>query len=652
MNTAQLTSVKNDTDEIVYATLRLSDSDRGPQLIFPAHEETPLLTAPEQFLMPRADNEDEFAQQHIELRIGDRYTYCLWQSLSDDRVRFSADGEWSAPSDTNGLPGLPEMTPEASRYQLHITANGELRGDLQVLGPVSGEPVEVSDSPNEAAFERARAEAIAEIDEIRRGQPGQRSPTQRLDAIYKELDIPRNEPDKNKTFGMSRGNKLGTDWLVQTPNCWGRAAANLPTDHSRELGSHIETMIKKAEKWVDILLLDPGPRLTRDDWFFTCLANALNHVVRQSNVTVRILLGQYPSRISGTKELLEAVLKEVGSGSGRLELHAGAVERLLVEEVCWNHSKLIAVDGKYAMVGGHNLWDRDYLRWAPVHDVSMQIEGPAAQLSHRFCDQLWKEWFEKRGSRVWRDYANTTERRVHKLPDPPPMSNMPVPGPGQGGTPILAAGCRGGIARGMSNHSTFALQLALNRAAKSIKLSQQDIRKDNFDNHQVVDALSHAILRGVRVDVVLSSDGASSGAGVSYKNGHGEARYVHAEISKRTRALASGGVDVDRLLKDNLKIAQIRFSADDVWPRGSGEFNGQQRLERRIANHAKVVIVDDLLFYIGAENLYPVIKRIAFMPIEGSLQDYGFFVEGVVETRQLLNKYWGPLWHWSSRTVL
>ena len=30
--------------------------------------------------------------------------------------------------------------------------------------------------------------------------------------------------------------------------------------------------------------------------------------------------------------------------------------------VSWNHAKIIAVDGKYLWTGGHNFWDRHYLK--------------------------------------------------------------------------------------------------------------------------------------------------------------------------------------------------------------------------------------------------------------------------------------------------
>merc|ERR1719478_613296 len=57
--------------------------------------------------------------------------------------------------------------------------------------------------------------------------------------------------------------------------------------------------------------------------------------------------------------------------------------------VSWNHSKIIAVDGKHLWQGGHNLWSEHYLMFNPVHDLSMVAEGPVAMDAHRFADELW-----------------------------------------------------------------------------------------------------------------------------------------------------------------------------------------------------------------------------------------------------------------------
>ena len=60
------------------------------------------------------------------------------------------------------------------------------------------------------------------------------------------------------------------------------------------------------------------------------------------------------------------------------------------EGLTWNHAKIIAVDGKHLLTGGHNLWDAHYLKNDPVRDISTQLEGPVAVDGHKFLDEQWK----------------------------------------------------------------------------------------------------------------------------------------------------------------------------------------------------------------------------------------------------------------------
>ena len=41
----------------------------------------------------------------------------------------------------------------------------------------------------------------------------------------------------------------------------------------------------------------------------------------------------------------------------------------------WNHAKIIAVDGHLLVTGGHNLWEPDYLRAAPITDSTIELSG-------------------------------------------------------------------------------------------------------------------------------------------------------------------------------------------------------------------------------------------------------------------------------------
>ena len=62
---------------------------------------------------------------------------------------------------------------------------------------------------------------------------------------------------------------------------------------------------------------------------------------------------------------------------------------------------------------------------------------------------------------------------------------------------------------------------------------------------------------------------------------------------------------VNALLCSHVHLAPFRFGPDASWPGG-----------KAIANHAKLWMVDDRVFYIGSDNMYPV-----------NLQEFGYIVD-------------------------
>ena len=55
-------------------------------------------------------------------------------------------------------------------------------------------------------------------------------------------------------------------------------------------------------------------------------------------------------------------------------------------------------------------------------------------------------------------------------------------------------------------------------------------------------------------------------------------------------------------------------------------------------NHAKLVMVDDVAFHVGSQNLYPA-----------GLTEYGFIVDDAAAAAALDASYWQPLWANSGR---
>ena len=53
-------------------------------------------------------------------------------------------------------------------------------------------------------------------------------------------------------------------------------------------------------------------------------------------------------------------------------------------------------------------------------------------------------------------------------------------------------------------------------------------------------------------------------------------------------------------------------------------------------NHAKIMIVDDEVYVVGSDNLYP-----------GFLSEFNYLVEGTPAVQELIRSYWAPLWKYS-----
>ena len=109
-------------------------------------------------------------------------------------------------------------------------------------------------------------------------------------------------------------------------------------------------------------------------------------------VTVRFIIGQYPPDNVDVPAFYKALTD--GFDLGRLTVSVAAFRSCVAVDDCdsysWNHSKIIAIDGAEALVGGHNLWAQDYLMDEPVSDLSMRVKGPAAASAVRFIDRLWE----------------------------------------------------------------------------------------------------------------------------------------------------------------------------------------------------------------------------------------------------------------------
>lgn len=497
------------------------------------------------------------------------------------------------------------------------------------------------------------------------------------------------------TYDLTVGNSLRPGWLVQSPTRWGHRAGDLPFypfdcqdcerdvmlpachsdadckdggtcapiwpapnapstarkvcfGHSDALLLPLHDLVAGAQRSVDIAALQPVP----DTRFLAALRAGLRVLAASGRpVTVRLIVGQYPPDGADAAALLSSLTSGIRDTPGaRLHVSVAAMRSCTGDEKCrsfsWPHAKFIAIDGNEALVGGHNLWSEDYLVDKPVHDLSMRLRGPAAASASRFADRLWQfvcANLDRKPAVQLARFANGAEGTC------PAVLASPAPaGMAGGGLAMLAVGRLGaGITKDFANQSELARDLAFGSARRTIRMSQQDIgfmfgRSDALFPESTLDRLLDFIeRRDGHVYIVLSNRGASGNSGLSYSNDvsfAAFARHLRDKVQKQVDArdptaryeIKRGPDPINALLCSHIHLAPLRFGPDASWPHGIP-----------MANHAKLWMVDDRLFYIGSDNAYPV-----------NLQEFGYIVDDRQAAAEVLDAYWNPLWHWSQRAAL
>jgi len=533
--------------------------------------------------------------------------------------------------------------------------------------------------------------------------PDQSSVTPLLEQVERELE--KTDPTgsfRGVTYDLTSGNRLERDWIVQSPNWWGRHAADLPFyplqcadrncerdvalpscrsdadcgagvcrsiwpasgtslrrrvcfGHSDAMVLGLHDLVARARRSVDITLLQPAP----DARFMAALRAGVADLARSGRpVAIRVLIGQYPpDNVDAAALLAELTAEARIVSNGRIRLTVAAMRSCELTGKCdsfsWNHSKIVVVDGQDALVGGHNMWSPDYLVDNPVHDLSMRLHGPAAASASRFADALWQYVCAKAGA------GPTVTMGSFESGESAPGTTCPASfapkasGPGAaGGVPVLAVGrLAGGITKYFDNQGDLARDLMFGAARTSIRMVQQDIgfilaRADAIYPESTLERLVDFLeTRQGNIYIVLSNQGSIGNSGFAYDNGvplKMLAKHLRDMVSKRYEA---------RLEDENGRLdTSIRRGPDPV----NAMLCSRVHLAplrfgpdstwpggKTFANHSKFWMIDDRAFYIGSDNLYPV-----------DLQEFGYIVDDRKAAAELLEAYWNPVWQWSQRAAV
>lgn len=454
-----------------------------------------------------------------------------------------------------------------------------------------------------------------------------------IEEIYRQLGGASN-PYREFTFNITSDNTIK---LLATPNLWGQD----PTDNSYWFNrpaapyylKELTDTIKEAQTVVDISFLWGLP----EGYFFEAVKEGLVALAGSGRpVVVRILAGGPPT-LENYPLKMEAWLSNLLHLPG-LPVYVGVTQSNLLS---WNHSKIVAIDGRMAMVGGHNMYNEAYMRFAPVHDVTIKVTGSAAYDAHCYLNRLWLFCSSySRSKNPLRNFTRLWQNGEIRNEGLPRVEVRPPQGPGS--TRILSLGRMGlglwQLPDPKANPSDSARVWAVKLAQRTFRLSQQDLVHvvAGFRPYFFAE-LAWALIRGVHVFAVISGDGATSADGDQYSMLG--IRKTAAFLKMAVKMHPKGPKDepeLCRLLSERMHLAPLRFT-DKPPGKWSGVYKGIKR-EVTPANHAKVYIVDDSAFYVGSDNAY-----------NHDLQEYGYLVEGESETRAFLTDYWDKLWFYSGR---
>jgi phosphatidylserine/phosphatidylglycerophosphate/cardiolipin synthase-like enzyme len=480
-----------------------------------------------------------------------------------------------------------------------------------------------------------------------------------LTAIAARLNVRAPETDTAGLWSLSDQNTLPAGWLLQTPSCWGRDSCAGATGRTFEpLLDRMRSIVAGAQLSVDIANLSKP-----NGGFLDAILDGLHDAASSGHrPLVRILLGlNFPKSLNGAAGFFQDIQTRYFDLTHARYSFPTELAFMRTATNSWEHTKALIADGRVAMLGGMNYWSQDYLQEAnPVNDVSMVLEGPAAEAAHRFESVMWG-WACSHLASI--DFVSLQLSQCVSSSEtmPPPLTGhvpvltvgrlgqeVEVPGHPHGQSPDVEApyyylDCLPTAppvlptdhtrAYEYRNPGEIALRALIMSARHSVFLSQQDLlsciaKLEPYLDDRVFTALATKIAEQIPVTIVLSNrhstttDAGSGGSDEGYSNGYSP-DYVMRALSDFVHSENRLSVSqAQAMVCKDVRLATIRSISRASWANG-----------KPFANHAKVVAVDDAAFYIGSENLYPA-----------QLQELGFIVEDPAAAALLRANYLEPLW--------
>uniref|UniRef100_A0A7S1BU82 PLD phosphodiesterase domain-containing protein n=1 Tax=Corethron hystrix TaxID=216773 RepID=A0A7S1BU82_9STRA len=369
-------------------------------------------------------------------------------------------------------------------------------------------------------------------------------------------------------------------------------------------------------------------------------------------INVRMMFGLIPSMPVNCDKIVKKLTRGIPKHSTFLRLWVGAWRK----NVSWNHAKIIAVDGHMLHTGGHNLWDRHYLKDSPVHDLSFELEGRIANDAHRYANEQWSFIQRKQHTivgyllkKIPSNWEVVTQTRVvissfpkgvaHKFAPSFKIGSLPYRERLEGSIPMISIGRYGSIVWKL-RAADDAILAMLNASQTIIRIAVQDFGPVLVPGTKIplpglkwprpyIDALARAIWeRDVDVEIVLSHPNSRPGglgvmAGANYGNGwtcEDVASYILNRIQKKFVFVRSKILRTK--IEKKLRVCYLKQKIGHEYSTGV-----------KMGLHSKHFIVDDVCTYIGSQNLYVC-----------DLAEWGVVVDHEDQTRKFMDEYWNPLW--------
>jgi phosphatidylserine/phosphatidylglycerophosphate/cardiolipin synthase-like enzyme len=409
----------------------------------------------------------------------------------------------------------------------------------------------------------------------------------------------------------------------------GEEPLSMCVDHSAALWDGLYETLVMTTDYADVASLTAP-----DGRFEAALRNALSYLHNSgSQARIRVLFGNIPGVGLDPWDVVDGLARDLPDDTP-LMLHVATFHD---DYYSWNHAKIVAADGVSLLQGGHNMWHHHYLTTAPIHDLSMRVDGAVAGDAQRFLDRQWEYACEDHWVDGWTERATFPDG----VDDCPPPWSGEAQIPYEGGPRVISTARLGTLGEDPADEALLAM---IRAAEHSVYLSLQDVGPIRLlGDWSLSDwpqdffaAVAHALVHGVSVSMVLSSPDSVPGGLSAYEGGYHNG-WTTAEVAQALEAwfeenpgVAAADQDVHQLICEGLGLAWLRFSEDDSWAEGIG-----------VGNHSKMFIVDEQAFYIGSQNLYPA-----------DLQEFGLIVDDPSLTAELLSAYWEPLWEHSKATTI